>query len=155
MFKKLAYAFLFTASFTLPAAAFTQPAPAFTQPPEAPATPAPCRVMDPTAPDGHIVGTLNNGDPVLMLDRASGRKGKTWIYVGNYPGAKPIGWVYRDFIDCTDGGLTSDADGNPSFNCRYAKTPDEVLICQRQDLADADVMLSNFFSSFATKCLRA
>ena len=153
MFKNLAYAFLFAASFTLPAAAFTQPAPAITQPPGAPAMPAACRVLDPTgtplnirtAPDGHIVGTFDNGDPVLMLDRAPDRNGKTWVYVGSYPGAKPIGWVYRDYIDCTDGGLTSHADGSPSFNCHYAKTPDEVLICQRQDLADADVTLSTFF----------
>jgi uncharacterized protein len=39
---------------------------------------------------------------------------------------------------------TANQDG-PSFNCRYAKTPDEVLICQNSDLADRDVQLANFF----------
>jgi SH3 domain-containing protein len=67
-----------------------------------------CRVMDPTGtplnvrttPNGHIVGTLNNGDQVTVLDRTSDRKGKAWVYVGNYENNKPIGWVFREFIAC-------------------------------------------------------
>jgi hypothetical protein len=68
-----------------------------------------CRVMDPTGtplnvrtpPNGHIVGTLNNGDQVTVLDRTSGLRGKTWVYVGNYENNKPIGWVFREFIVCS------------------------------------------------------
>jgi uncharacterized protein len=37
-----------------------------------------------------------------------------------------------------------DKDG-PSFNCNYAKTPDEILICQHPGLAEKDVQLANFF----------
>jgi Bacterial SH3 domain len=67
-----------------------------------------CRVMDPTGtplnvrttPNGHIVGTLNNGEQVTVLDRSSDRKGKSWVYVGNYEDSKPIGWVFREFIAC-------------------------------------------------------
>ena len=37
------------------------------------------------------------------------------------------------------------AQPKPSFNCSYAKTPDEVLICENPNLADMDVQLANFF----------
>jgi Bacterial SH3 domain/Tetratricopeptide repeat len=67
-----------------------------------------CLVQDPTGtplnvratPNGHIVGTLNNGDEVTVLDHTSDRRGKTWVYVGNYEDNKPIGWVFREFIAC-------------------------------------------------------
>ena len=67
-----------------------------------------CRVMDPTGtplnvratPNGHIVGTLNNGEQVTVLDRSSDRTGKSWVYVGNYEDSKPIGWVFLEFIAC-------------------------------------------------------
>jgi hypothetical protein len=67
-----------------------------------------CVVMDPTgtplnvrtAPNSHIVGTLKNGDQVTVLDRTSDRRGKTWVYVGNYEDNKPIGWVFREFVVC-------------------------------------------------------
>jgi hypothetical protein len=63
--------------------------------------------MDPTGtplnvratPNGHIVGTLSNGDLVSLLDRASDRSGRQWVYVGTKEN-KPIGWVYRDYIAC-------------------------------------------------------
>jgi len=53
-----------------------------------------------TTPNGHIVGTLNNGDQVTVLDGTSDRKGKSWVYVGDYKDNKPIGWVFREFIAC-------------------------------------------------------
>jgi len=48
-----------------------------------------CQVIDPTGtplnvrtiPNGHIVGTLNNGTLVSVLDRAFDRGGKQWVYV--------------------------------------------------------------------------
>jgi S1-C subfamily serine protease len=68
-----------------------------------------CRVMDPTgtplnvrtAPNGHVVGTLSNGTLVKILDRPSNGRGRTWVYVGRYEDRVPIGWVYRDYLDCT------------------------------------------------------
>jgi S1-C subfamily serine protease len=68
-----------------------------------------CRVMDPTgtplnvrtAPNGHMVGTLSNGTLVKILDRPSNVRGRTWVYVGRYEDRVPIGWVYRDYLDCT------------------------------------------------------
>jgi len=68
-----------------------------------------CRVMDPTgtplnfrtAPNGHVVGTLSNGTLVKILDRPSNVGGRTWVYVGRYEDRVPIGWVYRNYLDCT------------------------------------------------------
>ena len=65
-----------------------------------------CRVADPTgtplnirtAPHGTIVATFRNGDPVTILDSRLFR-GSTWVYVGT-PDLKPIGWVYRNYINC-------------------------------------------------------
>jgi Bacterial SH3 domain len=68
-----------------------------------------CRVMDPTgtplnvrtAPDGNVVGTLSNGTLVKILDRPSNVRERTWVYVGRYEDRVPIGWVYRNYLDCT------------------------------------------------------
>ena len=66
-----------------------------------------CRVADPdpplnarSTPNGSIVGKLNNGAVVMLLDRASDNRGASWAYVGNDSGV-PIGWVYRDYLECT------------------------------------------------------
>lgn len=66
-----------------------------------------CRVMDPTttplnirtSPNGRIVGTLDNGVLVSVLDRSIERS-RPWVYVGRYEDHSPIGWVFREYIDC-------------------------------------------------------
>jgi uncharacterized protein YecT (DUF1311 family) len=35
-----------------------------------------------------------------------------------------------------------------SFNCRYAKTPDEVAICDNSSLAEMDVKMSNLYFGY-------
>src|SRR5262249_37901666 len=68
-----------------------------------------CRVMDPTgtplnvrtSPNGNIVGTLSNGTLVKILDRTSNVRERAWVYVGRYEDRVTIGWVYRDYVDCT------------------------------------------------------
>jgi uncharacterized protein len=37
------------------------------------------------------------------------------------------------------------AKADPSFNCNYAKAPDEVAICQNPDLSAADSQMSGWF----------
>jgi serine protease Do len=67
-----------------------------------------CRVMDPTdtplnvrtAPGGRIVGTLSNGTLVTILDRSSVGE-RMWAYVGRFEDRGPIGWVYREYLDCS------------------------------------------------------
>jgi uncharacterized protein len=115
-----------------------------------------CRVTDPTGtplnirttPNGQIVGTLNNGDLVSVLDRTSDRTGKSWVYVGDFEDNKPIGWVYREFIACGLNGATKTQEEGPSFNCTHAKAPDEVLICQNKELAAQDKELARLYSSY-------
>ena len=79
-----------------------------------------------------------------VLDRASDRSGKQWVYVGSSEDNKPIGWVYRDFIVCP--ATQTRAEGGPSFNCAYAKAPDEVLICQNKQLAAQDREMAGLYS---------
>jgi S1-C subfamily serine protease len=38
---------------------------------------------------------------VKILDRPSDVRGRTWVYVGRYEDRVPIGWIYRDYLDCT------------------------------------------------------
>src|SRR3712207_84915 len=67
-----------------------------------------CRVTDPsdtplnvrTAPYGKILGTLQNGRRVSVIDRASDRRGQPWVYIADQNDGQPIGWVYREFISC-------------------------------------------------------
>ena len=82
-----------------------------------------CQVIDPTGtplnvrtiPNGHIVGTLNNGTLVSVLDRAFDRGGKQWVYVGMYDDKRPVGWVYRGFIDCAAIEREHTPEGKPLF----------------------------------------
>ncbi len=67
-----------------------------------------CLVADPsgtplnvrTAPHGRIIGTLSNGIQITIFDRSS-VEGRSWVYVGRYEDRVPIGWVYRDYLDCS------------------------------------------------------
>lgn len=66
-----------------------------------------CIVADPTetplnvrtAPNGRIVATLSNGTFVTIFERPSVSGGK-WVYIARYEDRIPIGWVYRDYLDC-------------------------------------------------------
>ena len=66
-----------------------------------------CLVADPTgtplnvrvAPNGHIIQTLVNGVLVAIFRRSS-LNGKEWVYVGRPEDRVPIGWVYRDYLNC-------------------------------------------------------
>jgi hypothetical protein len=69
-----------------------------------------------------------------VLDRASDRKGQAWIFVG-HEDSSPIGWVYRDYVLCPS-STTRAVATSASFNCRYARTPDEVVIRQVPKLAE-------------------
>ncbi len=67
-----------------------------------------CRVVDATGtplnvrstPSGTIVGTLANGIVVYVIDHATDAHGKSWVYVGDSATTTPVGWVYRQFIEC-------------------------------------------------------
>ena len=67
-----------------------------------------CVVADPTgtplnvrsAPAGQrIVDTLSNGTFVAILDRSSA-DGRTWVYVRRHDDRLPLGWVFRDYLNC-------------------------------------------------------
>jgi hypothetical protein len=67
-----------------------------------------CRVVDPTgtplnlraAPNGPIVGTLDNGMLVTVLAGMVGPNGKPWVHVASFETGAPLGWVFREFIAC-------------------------------------------------------
>jgi S1-C subfamily serine protease len=66
-----------------------------------------CLVADPTGtplnvrvtPDGQIVETLNNGTVVIILDHSSSN-GRSWVYVRRNEDRAPLGWVFRDYLNC-------------------------------------------------------
>jgi hypothetical protein len=68
---------------------------------------AECIVADPsptplnvrTAPYGRIVGTLDNGQIVFILDSSIDDKGHPWVYVADVSGT-PLGWVFREYVVC-------------------------------------------------------
>jgi hypothetical protein len=69
---------------------------------------AECIVADPsptplnvrTAPYGSIIGTLDNGQSVYIIDHTLDRQLRAWVYVGDAETDKPLGWVFRKFIVC-------------------------------------------------------
>ena len=68
---------------------------------------AECIVADPsptplnvrTAPHGRIVGALDNGQMVSILDISIDNQGRPWVYVADDTG-NPLGWVYREYVVC-------------------------------------------------------
>jgi hypothetical protein len=73
---------------------------------------AECIVADPTptplnartAPNGRIIATLDNGQQVMIIDRAQDERMRPWVYVSDPETNNPIGWVYRRYIVCKGGG---------------------------------------------------
>ena len=71
---------------------------------------AKCRVMDPTgtplnvraSPNGGVIGNLPNDMLVSVIDRAVDRNGKPWVHISKYSDGKLVGWVFREFISCTE-----------------------------------------------------
>jgi hypothetical protein len=68
---------------------------------------AECVVADPsptplnvrTSPYGHIVGALDNGQVVSIIDSSIDNQGRPWVYFVDDTG-NPLGWVYREYVVC-------------------------------------------------------
>jgi Bacterial SH3 domain len=105
-----------------------------------------CRVADPTptplnvrtSPNGRVVGTIENGMMVLILDRRTDRKRQVWVYIGNADDQMPIGWVFRDYIDCRSNTPIFDQDLTKPINCNRATIPAELAVCMTPNLRSAD-----------------
>ena len=101
-----------------------------------------CLVADPsgtplnvrTVPDGAITETLRNGFAVRIIEVAPSR-GKGWVYVGRADNNAPLGWVFRDYLNCDQQAPTA---VQPSFNCKSARAPDELVICSTPELSQLD-----------------
>jgi hypothetical protein len=61
-------------------------------------TPTPLNVR--TAPNGRIIGTLDNGQSVDIIDHTTDAQAREWVYVSDRETDKPLGWVFREFIVC-------------------------------------------------------
>lgn len=67
-----------------------------------------CQVTDPTdtllnvrtQPYGAIVGQLDNGVEVRVIDSDYDTKGRPWSAVVESRNNRFLGWVYREYISC-------------------------------------------------------
>jgi hypothetical protein len=64
------------------------------------ADPTPTALNARTAPNGRIIGALDNGQAVAIIDHADDEQMRPWVYVSDPETGKPIGWVFRSFIVC-------------------------------------------------------
>ena len=70
--------------------------------------PTTCRVMDPTgtplnvriAPNGGIAKTLGNGTQVHIVATRQDSRGKDWSQIERVGESEPIGWAFRDYLEC-------------------------------------------------------
>jgi hypothetical protein len=82
-----------------------------------------CAVADPTgtplnvrtAPYGKIINALQNGNSVGIIDRATDRYGKRWVYIADQ-GGHPLGWVFQDYILCS---VTSQSEAAAPERSKY------------------------------------
>ena len=69
---------------------------------------ADCIVADPsptplnvrTSPYGQVIGTLDNGQSVAIIDHTVDNRGRDWVYVSDPETERPIGWVFREYVVC-------------------------------------------------------
>lgn len=73
-----------------------------------------CRVMDPTgtplnirtSPEGEVSGTVENGIQVHLVRTDQDARGRRWSLIA-LGSNQPLGWVYRDYINCAPSGAES------------------------------------------------
>lgn len=65
-----------------------------------------CMVTDPTGTplnirdhNKNIIGSIENGEIVIIQRYGRDDRGKPWVYVRT-PDGEHLGWVYREFISC-------------------------------------------------------
>ncbi|WP_176946155.1 SH3 domain-containing protein [Bradyrhizobium sp. Rc2d] len=66
-----------------------------------------CVITDPTgtplnvrtAPYGRVLGAIANGKRITIVDRTKDNRGRNWVYIADQ-NKKPLGWVFRDYVDC-------------------------------------------------------
>ena len=84
---------------------------------------AECIVADPTGtplnarktPNGAVVqAKLVNGREVTIISSAVDQGGRPWVYVSDPRTRRPIGWVFRAFLDCE--GAPAAAGGGSNTN---------------------------------------
>lgn len=59
-------------------------------------TPTPLNIR--TAPNGRIIGTIENGQSVNIIDHAIDNNQQPWVYISD--SGTPLGWVFRKYIIC-------------------------------------------------------
>ena len=87
----------------------TTAAPQTPSPAEKPQPQTRCQVSDPTgtplnvrtAPNGHIIGTLGNGDLVRLIRTERDGGGRAWSLIERLNDSQASGWVFRQYIVCT------------------------------------------------------
>lgn len=69
-----------------------------------------CQVADPTGTPlnvrttpngGEITDTMSNGTQVRLLRTEQDSRGKNWSQIELVGNGRTLGWVYRDYVDCT------------------------------------------------------
>jgi uncharacterized protein len=67
-----------------------------------------CKVQDPTgtplnlraAPNGDIVGNLDNGSEVRVVETKPDVRGHLWALIARVPTNETLGWGFRDYLAC-------------------------------------------------------
>ncbi len=68
-----------------------------------------CQVSDPTGtalniratPNGVIVGAVNNGVSVRLVQSDQDPRGRSWSLIARLPENQTLGWVYREYVTCS------------------------------------------------------
>ena len=70
---------------------------------------AQCQVADPTGtalniratPNGDIVGAVNNGVSVRLVQTNQDTRGRLWSLISRVADNQNLGWVYREYVACS------------------------------------------------------
>jgi uncharacterized protein len=79
-----------------------------------------CQVTDPTgtplnirsAPNGAIVGNVNNGVLVQIVQTVQDNGGRSWSLIQRFPDNQNLGWVFRSYVTCGEVTAGNNTNGN-------------------------------------------
>jgi clan AA aspartic protease (TIGR02281 family) len=69
---------------------------------------------------------------VRILERSSNR-GKAWVYISTANNSVPLGWVFRDYLDCQHIVTLSSEEGNSSTSPTPGSSPSHTVIRLKND----------------------
>ncbi|MBV8755334.1 MAG: trypsin-like peptidase domain-containing protein [Hyphomicrobiales bacterium] len=108
-----------------------------------------CKVADPSGtplnlrsgPNGRILGALQNGLPVGIVEQTMDDRGRPWVLIAGSDGMT-LGWVFREYLSCpSDISVAESSSAAAVYYVDNTRPPDAFLALRTQPSATVGVKI--------------